>query len=147
MKIQDNIVIEVNDLISKFNNMDFDGDSMIALSIHSEQARRDFETLFVKNLIEFEHTNEMLIDYEHESIYSAYMLSLEAYKNFQELIKDEDNLKDLNELNNDIFESVNPGSYVKLYKLFKKGGVPFALFNGKPISFFELVEPKINIKS
>jgi len=138
MEVLENRVIEVNDLISKFNNMDFDGDSMIALSIHSEQAKRDFQKLFTKNLIEFEHTDELLIDYEHESIYAAYMLALEAFKSFNN-IKENEDLSDLKELTIEDLNNINPGSYVKLYKLMKKGGAPFYQFDGKVLTYFELI--------
>jgi len=78
MVIGSNQVMERSNLISRFTNEDFDGDSLIALALHSEQAREDFKYAYVKNIVEFEHMDELLIDYEHEAIYSAYMLTYKA---------------------------------------------------------------------
>jgi len=78
MIIGANQVMERSNLISRFTNEDYDGDSLIALALHSEQAREDFKYAYVRNQIEFEHMDELLIDYEHESIYSSYMLTLKA---------------------------------------------------------------------
>ena len=78
MIIGSNQVMERSNLISRFTNEDYDGDSLIALALHSEQAREDFKYAYVKNIVEFEHMDDLLIDYEHESIFSAYMLTLKA---------------------------------------------------------------------
>ncbi len=51
------------------------------MSLHSNQAKSDFQYAYVKNLTSFEHLDELLIDYEHESIYSSYMLTLKADEN------------------------------------------------------------------
>ena len=71
-------VIEKSNLTSRFDNSDHDGDSIIALALHSNQAKEDFKYAFVKNNVEFEHMDELLIDYEHESIYAAYMLTYQS---------------------------------------------------------------------
>lgn len=81
MKIGKNRVIERSNMTSRFDNHDYDGDSIIAAALHSEQARYDFQYAFVRNLVEFEHLDELLIDYEHEAIYSAYMLTYTANQN------------------------------------------------------------------
>jgi hypothetical protein len=81
MVIGSNQVMEKSNLTSRFDNHDYDGDSLIALALHSEEAREDFKYAYVKNLVEFEHLDELLIDYEHESIFSAYMLTLMAKEN------------------------------------------------------------------
>ncbi len=144
MKVLDNRVIEVNDLISKFNNMDFDGDSMIELSLHSKQAREDaLKYMFVKNLVEFEHTDELLIDYEHETIYASYMLSHEAKKEFDKLKDSDEDFKDLKELNQDLINEISFNTFISLYNLFHKSGVPFAKFNDKPVSYFEIIINKL----
>ena len=144
MQILDNRVIEVNDLLSRFFNHDHDGDSMIAISVHSKQARQDaLNHMFVKNISEFIHMDELLIDYEHETIYASYMLSYEAKKEFDKLIQDKENLEDLKELNEEVINSINYNQFISLYKLFHKGGIPFAKLNDKPISFFELIINKI----
>jgi len=84
MEIKRNRVMEVNDLISQFNNMDFDGDSLITLAIHSEQAKEDLKYMFIRNLIEFDQADRLLIDFEHESIFSAYMFTHKAFNNIDE---------------------------------------------------------------
>jgi hypothetical protein len=81
MVIGSNQVMEKSNLTARFDNHDYDGDSLIALALHSEQARDDFKYAYVKNQIEFEHMDDLLIDYEHESIYSSYMLSKMAQEN------------------------------------------------------------------
>jgi len=78
MIIGKNQVMEKSNLTARFDNHDYDGDSLIALALHSEQARDDFKYAYVRNQVEFEHMDELLIDYEHESIYSSYMLTLKA---------------------------------------------------------------------
>ena len=144
MKILDNRVIEVNDLISRFFNMDFDGDSMISLAVHSKQAREDaINHMFVKNIIEFDHADELLIDFEHETIYSAYMLSYEAKKEFEKLIQEPENLKDLKELTPKILDEIGYNQFIKLYSLFHKAGIPYAKFNNKPVSYFEIIINKL----
>ena len=80
MVVGSNQVMERSNLISRFTNEDYDGDSLIALALHSTQARDDFKYAYVKNQIEFEHMDDLLVDYEHESIYSSYMLTVEADK-------------------------------------------------------------------
>jgi DNA-directed RNA polymerase beta' subunit len=146
MKISNNRVIEVNDLLSRFFNHDHDGDSMIALAIHSEQARKDaMEYMFVKNKTEFTHTDELLIDFEHETIYSAYMLSYEALKENKKIeeVEKESNFNTLKELDQEMLDNINYNQFISLYNLFHKGGVPFSKFNGKPISFFEIIINKL----
>lgn len=91
MVIGSNQVMERSNLISRFTNEDYDGDSLIALALHSEQAREDFKYAYVKNQVEFEHMDDLLIDYEHESIYSSYMLTLEASNNLHQNEKNSDN--------------------------------------------------------
>jgi len=143
MEIKRNRVMEVNDLISRLFNFDFDGDTMAGYSIQSKQSLIFFPKMFVKNLIEFEHMDELLIDYEHESIYSAFMLSKKAKENFDKLIQDEENVKDLKELNDEIINDINANIFFTLNKSFFNGGIPFALYQNKPISFFELLINKI----
>jgi len=92
MIIGNNQVMEVSNLTSRFDNSDFDGDSLIALALHSEEAREDFKYAYVRNLVEFEHMDELLIDYEHESIYSSYMLTLKAQIDSNQ---DNNNLEDI----------------------------------------------------
>jgi len=84
MIIGSNQVMEKSNLTSRFDNHDYDGDSLIALALHSEQARNDFKYAYVKNQIEFEHMDQLLIDYEHETIYSAFMLTTKANDNRHE---------------------------------------------------------------
>jgi hypothetical protein len=81
MVVGSNQVIEKSNLTSRFDNHDYDGDSLILLGLHSNQAKRDFKYTYVKNLVEFEHMDELLIDYEHEAIFSAYMFTLKAKEN------------------------------------------------------------------
>jgi len=76
MIIGRNQVMEKSNLTSRFDNHDYDGDNLIALALHSEQAKADFKHAYVRNLVEFEHLDELLLDYEHESIFSSYMLTL-----------------------------------------------------------------------
>lgn len=83
MVIGSNQVMERSNLVSRFTNEDHDGDSLITLALHSEEAREDFKYAYVKNLVEFEHLDELLVDLEHESIYSSYMLTLVANSNIQ----------------------------------------------------------------
>ncbi len=80
MIIGSNQVMEKSNLTSRFDNHDYDGDSLIALALHSEEAREDFKYAYVKNQIEFEHMDDLLIDYEHESIFASYMLTTESKK-------------------------------------------------------------------
>ncbi len=51
---------------------------MGVFALHSKQAKEDFKYAYVKNLTAFEHLDDLLIDYEHEAIYSAYMLTLKS---------------------------------------------------------------------
>lgn len=81
MVIGSNQVMEKSNLTSRFDNHDYDGDSLIALALHSQQARDDFKYAYAKNQIEFEHMDDLLIDYEHESIFSSYMLTKTAQEN------------------------------------------------------------------
>ena len=83
MIIGRNQVMEKSNLTSRFDNHDYDGDSLISLALHSKEAREDFKYAYVRNLIEFEHMDDLLIDYEHESIYSSYMLSMHAQENYK----------------------------------------------------------------
>ena len=78
MVIGSNQVMEKSNLTSRFDNHDYDGDSLGVFALHSKQAKEDFKYAYVKNLTEFEHLDDLLIDYEHEAIYSAYMLTLKA---------------------------------------------------------------------
>ncbi len=80
--------MEKSNLTSKFDNHDYDGDSLGVFALHSNQAKEDFQYAYVKNLTEFEHLDELLIDYEHESIYSSYMLTLKASENIIKLEED-----------------------------------------------------------
>ncbi len=94
MIIGSNQVIEKSNLTSRFDNHDYDGDSISAFSLHSNQAKSDFKHAYVKNLVEFEHLDELLIDYEHEAIYSAYMLTLKASENSE----DSDQISELRDI-------------------------------------------------
>ncbi len=85
MIIGSNQVIEKSNLTSKFDNHDYDGDSLGVFALHSNQAKHDFKYAYVKNLTEFEHMDQLLIDYEHEAIYSAYMLTLKASEASEDL--------------------------------------------------------------
>jgi hypothetical protein len=87
MIIGSNQVMEKSNMTSRFDNSDHDGDSLIALALHSEEARNDFKYAFAKNLMEFEHMDELLIDYEHESIYASFMLTkmAEAGKGYSDI--------------------------------------------------------------
>ncbi len=78
MVIGSNQVMEKSNLTSRFDNHDYDGDSLGVFSLHSNQAKYDFKYAYVKNLTAFEHLDELLIDYEHEAIYSAYMMTLKS---------------------------------------------------------------------
>ena len=84
MVIGNGQVIEKSNLTSRFDNSDHDGDSIIALALHSNQAKRDIKFAHVHNNIEFDHMDELLIDYEHETIFSAYMLTLKATESSDE---------------------------------------------------------------
>jgi len=81
MKIRDNRVMEMNNLISAFYNSDHDGDNMIAGGIHSTQGRRDALYMHIINNVEFEHRDKLLLDFEHESIYGAYIITKEILLN------------------------------------------------------------------
>ncbi len=81
MVVGSNQVIERSNLTSKLDNSDYDGDSLAVFGLHSNQAKADFKYAYVKNMTEFEHMDQLLIDYEHEAIYSAYMLTLKASEN------------------------------------------------------------------
>jgi len=146
MEYKKNRVIELNDLVSAFFNADFDGDSMLSLSLHSKQAKRDFAAMFIKNNIEFEHTDKLLIDYEHESIYGAFMLSKKAYENFnpQELIDDfsqmdeeEKNQENIQTVER-IYKELDPIFLITMNKLMKYGGRP-VMIQGKILSYFEVI--------
>jgi hypothetical protein len=138
MVIKNNRVMEINDLISRFQNADFDGDSEIAAGMHSEQAKRDFNRMFVKNLIEFEHMDELLVDYEHESIFGAYALSKEAYNNFEKFKTDPDEIKDFYQF----IDELSIDAFISLNNSFKHGGIAFKI-NNDIISLFELIVNKI----
>jgi hypothetical protein len=84
MVIGNGQVIEKSNLTSRFDNSDHDGDSIIALALHSNQAKRDIKFAHVHNNIEFDHMDELLIDYEHETIFSAYMLTSKAMESSDE---------------------------------------------------------------
>ncbi len=116
MVIGSNQVVEKSNLTSKFDNHDYDGDSLGIFSLHSEQAKADFKYAYVKNLTEFEHMDELLIDYEHESIYSSYMLTLKASENINQSAE-------INELRDIVFTTKefkeNPGRTI-LVKDFNK---------------------------
>ena len=118
MIIGSNQVMERSNLISRFTNEDFDGDSLIALALHSEQARNDFKYAYVRNIVEFEHMDELLIDYEHESIFSAYMLTLKS-KEDEENWKAKDELSLLDETFNLLQFKETPGKLFK-YKEFNR---------------------------
>jgi len=136
MIIGRNQVMEKSNLTSRFDNHDYDGDSLIALAIHSEQAKADFKYAFVKESIEFEHMDELLIDYEHESIFSSYMLTLASSKNhidnqitetlFDKIFSIDDFLSNINEIRmysdfNDaklttVEAAINKSLLVEMYK-------------------------------
>lgn len=83
-----NQVMEKSNLTSMMDNHDYDGDSLIAVALHSVQAKKDaFDYMHIRNLIEKDHSDELLIDYEHESIYSAYCLTINLPKEFNKEIK------------------------------------------------------------
>lgn len=73
MEIRKNRVMEISNLVSALHNLDYDGDNMIAGALHSEEAKHDFAHIFVNNNIEFEQRDSLLFDWEHESIYAAFM--------------------------------------------------------------------------
>ncbi len=81
MIIGSNQVMEKSNMTSRFDNSDHDGDSLIALALHSSQAKEDFKYAYVRNLVEFEHMDELLMDYEHEAIYASFMLAKMADEN------------------------------------------------------------------
>jgi len=80
MEIRKNRVMEISNLTSVLHNHDYDGDNMVAASLHSEEAKNDFKYMFVNNNIEFEQRDSLLFDWEHESIYSSYMYTKIAYE-------------------------------------------------------------------
>ena len=80
MEIRKNRVMEISNLTSVLHNHDYDGDNMVAASLHSEEAKNDFKYMFVNNNIEFEQRDSLLFDWEHESIYSSYMYTKTAYE-------------------------------------------------------------------
>jgi len=141
MKVKANRVMEINDLISQFQNADFDGDSEIGAGIHSEQAKQDFPYMFVKNITEFEHADRLLIDYEHESIFSAYMLSKVAREEKEKLLQEitEEDINDIPNLS-ELDLSINYfDTFIRLNKSFKKGGLLIAKDNEYYYSLFEVL--------
>jgi len=83
MEIRKNRVMEISNLTSAFHNHDYDGDNMVAGALHSIEARQDFAHIFINNNIEFEQRDALLFDWEHESIYAAYMLTKRSYENLE----------------------------------------------------------------
>ncbi len=73
-------VVGVNSQNAPMFNFDFDGDNVSVYGLSSKQAKRDFHYGYVENSIEFEHNRNLIPSPEHESIYSAYMLSVMANK-------------------------------------------------------------------
>ena len=153
MEIKKNRVIEINDLVSAFFNADFDGDSMFNSSIHSKQAKQDFSYMFIKNINEFDQTDKLLIDYEHVSIFAAYMLSKKAYESKELILENNFNNEDYEELKNidevnfntkaDIQSLFN--TYINLNKSFKRGGIPLLKEDGEPNKIYSLFEILVNL--
>jgi len=72
--IPNNQVMGVNTMESKKFNFDFDGDTMAAFSITSEEAQKEFPLFDSANSKKFEHNGAIIPEPEHESIYAAFML-------------------------------------------------------------------------
>ena len=75
-----NKVMGINTIISPAFNFDFDGDSMLTLSLQSEQAKKEWVNTFLGNgsNIEFEHNNSLIPSLEHEAIYSMWALTFKC---------------------------------------------------------------------
>lgn len=77
--IKNNQVMGVNTLESKKFNFDFDGDTMAALSITSDEAQKEFALFDSANSKIFEHDGSVIPENEHEAIYAAFMLSRQPH--------------------------------------------------------------------
>ena len=144
MEIKFNRVMELNDLISQFQNVDFDGDSEIVGSLQSNEAKRDFSNMFIRNLIEFDHKDELLLDYEHESIYGAYMLSKKAYEEKNKLLKEiEENEEiEINEIESimDLDKNISADIFLRFNNALYYGGSLIRFKDSDKIySYFELL--------
>ena len=78
--IKQDRVIGVNTLIAPMFNLDFDGDNLSVYALTSEQSKNSFKYLYMENSIEYEHHRGLIPSPEHESIYAAYILSVNANK-------------------------------------------------------------------
>lgn len=78
--IKQDRVIGVNSLVAAMYNMDYDGDSLSVYALTSKQSKESFKYLYMENSIEFEHHRGLIPGPEHEAIYAAYMLSMNANK-------------------------------------------------------------------
>jgi hypothetical protein len=148
MEIRKNRVMEINDLISQFQNVDFDGDSEIAASLQSEEAKRDFNYMFIKNLIEFDHKDELLVAYEHESIYGGYMISKKAKEERDKLLNNPEFMENLDiiETVEELNGSISADNFIRLNKTFKHGGYLIKIKdedNEYIYSLFEILVNKI----
>jgi DNA-directed RNA polymerase beta' subunit len=85
--IKADMVMGVNPVMAQFFNFDFDGDTMAAYAITSEQAKHEFPKVAMQNKIEFEHNRNLLVSLEHESIYAIYMLSVNGQKETNNMIE------------------------------------------------------------
>ena len=78
--IKQDRVTGVNSLVAPMFNFDFDGDNLSVYALTSEQSKEAFKYGYVENSIEFEHHRGLIPSPEHEAIYAAYMLSVNASK-------------------------------------------------------------------
>jgi len=109
--------MELNNMVSVFYNFDHDGDNMVYGAVHSKQAKQEAHKMHIKHSIEFEHKDSLLLDYEHEMIYSAYTLTKLAIDHYDpennpEILKFK-NYKDFRE-NYFTFENLKNSLYQNL---------------------------------
>lgn len=78
--IKQNRVMGTNSLVAPMFNMDYDGDNLSVYALTTEQSKESFKYSYMENSVEFEHHRGLIPSPEHEAIYAAYMLSVNARK-------------------------------------------------------------------
>jgi len=78
--IKQDRVTGMNSLVAQMYNSDYDGDNLSVYALTSEQAKKDFWNTYMENSVEFEHHRGLIVNPEHEAIYAAYILSVNANK-------------------------------------------------------------------
>jgi DNA-directed RNA polymerase beta' subunit len=78
--IKQDRVIGVNSVIAPMFNLDYDGDNLSVYALTSEQSKESFKYLYMENSVEFEHHRGLIPSPEHEAIYAAFILSVNAQR-------------------------------------------------------------------